>query len=561
MKEVYFNNPQRRTQLIGANTTVIVAGRRTGKTDSIASPFVLRNMQRMPGSTGGIVVPTFKHGLTNTIPGLLAAWKRWGFLNGVHYVVGRKPPKGFHSAIIEPTDYEHVISFYNGSRAIIISQDRPGSSNSLTLSWLLIDEAKFIDYERLKDETLPANGGIKSYFGKHSFNHSILILSDMPQTKKGSWFLHYEDKMDRELIAAIEATVCEIWRIKQRIKSDREAGNTPPDYLRKHLRHLDRQLNQMRSVAVYYKEYSSIENLQLLGETYIKQMKRDLTPLTFQTSILCQRIGIAKDGFYSSMREAHFYDASNFAYLDKMWAELAADPTAQQQPLNTAAQDADVVPSAPICIGMDYNANINWIVAGQVYNGPWPATGRQAGQPIGKRLNIIKSFYTKFERKIPALIADFCTYYQDHQNKTVIFYYDTTALGSNYAVNEQDFRWVVIHEFERHGWRVHDVYIGNPMKHHEKYLEINEAFAGRRKLMPFLNRQNNEDLILALQTAGVSRGRNGFRKDKGGEKLAETEEDLLQHRTDGTDAFDTLYIGCAKFPQQSTSPISISGVL
>mgnify|MGYP003412250144 FL=1 len=76
MKEIYFNTPQRLTQLIGANTSVIVAGRRTGKTDSIASPFVLRNMQRMKGSTGGIVVPTFKHGLTNTIPGILAAWKR-----------------------------------------------------------------------------------------------------------------------------------------------------------------------------------------------------------------------------------------------------------------------------------------------------------------------------------------------------------------------------------------------------------------------------------------------------------------------------------------------------
>lgn len=544
MADIYFNTPQRRTQLIAANTTVIVAGRRTGKTDSIASPFVLRNMQRMPGSTGGIVVPTFKHGLTNTIPGLLAAWKRWGFINGVHYVVGRKPPKGFRSAIIEPSDYEHVISFYNGSRAIIISQDRPGSSNSLTLSWLLIDEAKFIDYERLKDETLPANGGIKSYFGRHACNHSILILSDMPQTKKGSWFLHYEDKMDRELIATIEATVYEIWRIKQRIQKDRADGKPIPDYLQKHLRHLDRQLNQMRSVAVYYKEYSSIENLQLLGETYIKQMKRDLTPLTFQTSILCQRIGIMKDGFYSSMREAHYYDASNFEYLDTMWQELAEDGQIQTLP-NTARQDADVLPNEPICIGMDYNANINWIVA---------------GQPVGKRLNIIKSFYTKFERKIPALISDFCAYYETHQNKTVIYYYDTTALGSNYAVNQQDFHWVVCHEFERHGWTVHDVYIGNPMKHHEKYLEINEAFAGRRRLMPFINRQNNDDLILAMQTAGVSRGRNGFRKDKGGEKLAETEEDLLQHRTDGTDAFDTLYIGCAKFPQATTIPISFSGV-
>ena len=374
-KRVYFNTPQRLTQLIGANTTVIVAGRRTGKTDSIASPFVLRNMQRMPGSTGGIVVPTFKHGLTNTIPGLLAAWRRWGLLPNIHYVVGKKPPKSFGTAIIEPTDFEHVISFYNGSRAIIISQDRPGSSNSLTLSWLLIDEAKFIDYEKLKEETLPANGGIKSYFGKHSFNHSIMILSDMPQSKKGSWFLHYKQKMDVELIRTIEATVYEIWRLKQKVK-------------------------EAIAVAVYYKEYSSIENLQLLGENYIKQMKRDLTPLTFQTSILCKQIGIAKDGFYSSMRESHKYDASNFEYLDTVWMSNVVGQIGEvQTDIFTSQADRDVNPDAPICIGMDYNANINWIVAGQVSEGPWPATGHQSGQPSGNRLNVLKSFYVKFERK------------------------------------------------------------------------------------------------------------------------------------------------------------------
>ena len=91
-------------------------------------------------------------------------------------------------------------------------------------------------------------------------------------------------------------------------------------------------------------------------------------------------------------------------------------------------------------------------------------------------------------------------------------------------------------------------YFGNPMKHSEKYLLINQAFAGKQRLMPFFNRQNNEDLILAIQMAGVSRGRNGFQKQKAGEKLAETEEDLLEHRTDGSDAYDTLYIGCEKFP-------------
>lgn len=538
-KRIYFNKPQRLTQLIGANTTVIVAGRRTGKTDSIAAPFVLRNMQRMPGSTGGIVVPTFKHGLTNTIPGLLAAWKRWGYVEGLHYVVGKKPPKSFRQPIIDPKDYEHVISFYNGSVAVIISQDRPGSSNSLTLSWLLVDEAKFIDYAKLKDETLPANGGIKSYFGKHSFNHSIMILSDMPQTQKGSWFLHYRDKMDSELIATIEATVYEIWRTKERIRTLNAKGEPVPPYLKGYLRRLDRDLNKMRSVAVYYREYSSIENLQLLGENYIKQMKRDLTPLTFQTSILCQRIGIAKDGFYSSMREGHKYDANDNQYLDTLGFDY--DFSA----LDSRA-DKDVDPDAPICIGMDYNANINWIVA---------------GQPRDRRLNVIKSFYVKFERKIPALVEDFCRYYASHRNKMVVFYYDATALGSNYAVNEQDFRWVVVHEFERQGWRCEAVYLGNPMRHDEKYLLINQGFAGKQRLMPFFNRSNNEDLILAIQSAGVSRGRNGFRKDKSGEKLAESEEDLLEHRTDGTDAFDTLYIGCEKFPFHDAFSINVSGVL
>ena len=289
--------------------------------------------------------------------------------------------------------------------------------------------------------------------------------------------------------------------------------------------------------------------MQLLGENYIKQMKRDLTPLTFQTSILCQRIGIAKDGFYSSMREGHKYDANDNQYLDSVWSSdefRSGTVDGTHQLIYSSLCDSDVDPDAPICIGMDYNANINWIVA---------------GQPRDRRLNVIKSFYVKFDRKIPALVEDFCRYYAAHRNKTVVYYYDATALGSNYAVNDQDFHYNVVKEFERHGWRIESVYLGNPMHHDEKYLLINNAFAGKQRLMPFFNRSNNEDLILAIQSAGVSNGRNGFRKDKSGEKLAESEEDLLEHRTDGTDAFDTLYIGAEKFPFHDSFSLSTSGVI
>ena len=152
----------------------------------------------------------------------------------------------------------------------------------------------------------------------------------------------------------------------------------------------------------------------------------------------------------------------------------------------------------------------------------------------------------------------------------VLYYFDATALGSNYAVNEQDYRWWVIHEIERRGWRIEAVYLGNPKRHDEKYLLINQGLAGKQRLVSFFNRSNNEDLILAIQSAGVSRGRNGFSKDKSGEKLAypklsacrfrsiAEKEYLLEHRTD---AFDTLYIGCEKFPYHDTFALSMSGVV
>ena len=81
------------------------------------------------------------------------------------------------------------------------------------------------------------------------------------------------------------------------------------------------------------------------------------------------------------------------------------------------------------------------------------------------------------------------------------------------------------------------------------------------RLMQFFNRSNNPDLILATQSAGGSWGRNGFRKDKSGKKLAESEEDLLEHRTDGSDAFDPRYVGCEKFSVHDIVSVPVSGVM
>lgn len=528
-KKVYFNPPQLEVMSTFANITIFVGGRRLGKSFGLLAPFLLLLFQRMPGCSIGIVVSTYKRGLTNTLPGTLSAFESWGYKRNIHYYIGRKPPKsaGFEKPIIEPVDYSYVISFYNGSIAYIISQDRPGSSNGLTLDGLLGDEAKYLDNEKLKEETFPANGGTKKYFGDKYYHHAMMFASDMPVTKKGSWFLNYEKECDPELIATIQGIVYETWNIKNRIRDFKKKNIEPPKYLIGYLKTLYRDLARLRRTAVFYKEYSSIYNIEILGENYIKQMKRDLTPLTFHTSILCKRLGISRDGFYSSMREHHKYTLSNNSYLEKL------DYNFDLIGKDSSLQDGDLNKEKPICIGMDYNSNINWIVA---------------GQQDGQRIRVLKSFYVKYERKLAELVDDFCAYYRYHQCKEVVYFYDTTALGSNYAVNDQDFKYVIEHQFEKNDWKVHPVYVGNPMKHHEKYLLINRMFAGQADNVPYINEANNEDLLVAIETTGVYNGK----KDKRGEKLAETEEDKLEYRTDGTDAFDTLLIGMERFPYNYT---------
>lgn len=524
MSKVYLNIAQREVIATAAKDTVVVAGRGIGK-GVMHATWNLRNFQRMPGSVTGIVAANTKRALSNTLPSMLIHWENWGFKRGIHWDIGIKPPasRGWGKPVFTPQNWENVISFYNGSIGFIISQDRKGTSNSLSLDALDIDEAKFIDFEQLKDETFPANRGNRHLFGKHYFHHGMLVSSDMPTTKKGSWFLNYKDKANYENVELIQAALAEYYDKLGRIRQMLARGEEPPQYLKQYLRHLYTSICRLRAATLMYKEYSSIYNIEILGEKWVRDMKRDLPPLTFRTSILCKRIGIAKDGFYSNLTDAHYYQAANFGYLDSL--EYKFDKL--KDPSSLA--DADIDSNAPICIAFDYNANINWLVA---------------AQPHDDELRILKSFWVKYERKLPEVIDDFCRYYRFHKRKQVIFYYDSTALGNNYAVNNDDFHAVIIREFRRRGWMVRDIYIGKPMDHMLKHLLINRMLAGRARLKPRFNEANNEDLLLSIQTAGVLNGK----KDKSGEKLAESEEDLYEHRTDGSDAFDTIAIGCEKFP-------------
>lgn len=527
MRKVYFNKMQREVTAIDAHTSVVVAGRGTGK-GVLHAAINLRNFQQMPGSTTAFVAPSATRALTNTLPSMFQHWEAWGYRRGIHWLVGQKPPRrlGWPAPLIAPDKWDNIISFYTGAIGQVISQDRTGTSNSKSFDFVAVDEAKFINFERLKDETLPANRGQQREFGHLHFHHGLLVTSDMPVTRKGSWFLRYEKDHDAELIDTIRSLVAEEWAARRRIEAE---GADASDYARRHLREVRDMLTTLRRRATLYATYSSLTNIEVLGEAWVRQMRRDLPPLVFRTSILCLPVDQVRDGFYSSMRPAHRYIAPASDFVLSRGFDLRPDDAP------CCRADSDILPDFPLCIAFDFNANINWLVVGQ------PDESR-------RRMNTLKSFYVKYDRKLPELVGDFCDYYEPLPLHEVIVYYDSTALGSNYAVNDQDFLWVITHTLEARGWTVRPVYVGKPMAHLEKFLLINRGFAGQARLMPFFNEENNDALLLSIRSAGVYSGK----KDKRGEKLAETEEDKLEGRTDGSDAWDTLYIGCERFPQQAT---------
>lgn len=317
----------------------------------------------------------------------------------------------------------------------------------------------------------------------------------------------------------------------------------------------DGYLRELRRVAFLVRRASTLDNVDVLGESYIRQMKRDLPATTFAISILNVKIKKSNDGFYSNLDIEHVHgyipdeidplSNANFkttkatGIIDgkKVTAESYQPDFQELAERNDCRLDADCIMDLPLYIALDYNANINTLVVGQVYE----RDGVQA-------VNIIKSFYVKNERKLRELISDFSHYYAPKRaiNRDVTYFYDATAKqGASYALTDERFYMAVIKELERNGWNVVAIDMGVPEKHEIKHRIINDALAGIEYPAIRINQTQNPDLIIALQLCEVSIGYQGFRKDKSQEKKAETEDNLpLQQRTDFTDAFDSLFLGC-----------------
>ncbi len=528
-KTFYMNKAQRYLFQIAPRNLVAIASRRFGKSEGIIMPRLLQNVQSMPGSGGGIVASTYKQALTRTLPATFHALERLGYREGIHYFVGRKAPKtaGFKEPIIKPRQWDYYIHWYNGSVNAIISQDIPYSSNSLTLDYIIGDEAKTLNKDKLNNETLPAVSGM-AQFSDNPWHTGYTFVSDMPTNNLGKWLNDEEENMDTELLEVLHGLLYELYLL-----SDIDVTGKRYAAKRKQLKN---EINLLRKELTLYVEYSILENLEIVGERYVKDMHRNLTPFIFRTAILTQRSNKTEGSFYAALdAKKHYYDAYDNSYLNRFRSDYGdIDWKAAAEHAYNCEQDQDIDYNKPLMIASDTNININWLVVAQA-------------DYERNKLNTINSFWLKHPAMLTEVCHAFADYYEPLPNKSVIFYFDSTFLQGKSGTHSEAFYETITRVLTERGWIVSEQYIGQPMKHNEKHKEIDDALKGRRGLTPTFNRVNNETLLDGMERTGTKVTTRGWGKDKSGEKKPDTSDDPVELRTDGGDAWDTVFIGANNF--------------
>ncbi len=496
---------------IAAKNEYIVASRGFGKSEGVDAPRLIRNVFAMPRSCGALLSPTYGKLLRNTLPAVFHALERLGYRRDIHYVVGKRPhPRlNFKKPWIEPFNFDYVISWFNGSIQHLISFDRPMSANSMNLDYVMGFEAKYLDYDKIKNEVLPANRGNVNYFGHCPWHHGVLFTTDMPTSKSGLWILDKQQEMDRDLIELIILTY-------------RKYKNTKNNNLR---RKYSNQLMHYRRNATYYAEFDAFDNIEILGERFIRDMERDLPPLLFNTAILNRCVRKIANGFYAAFNDIlHGYNSYNNNFLEDLNYNLG------EATRESCIKDGDIDPDLPLCISLDYNAAICNLVVGQRVDEK-------------KEARTLKSLFVKTPRKIKDVVNDFCDYYDKMPHRDVVFFYDATAIAGTPAEGDS-FADTVINTLTARKWEVEAVYIGQQLRHSVKHNYFDLAFKGDPSyLFPTFNLDNCEYLVLAMDNTGVKIGRGGFEKDKKPEKTPDSTENPDEVKTHVTDAWDTLYIG------------------
>ncbi len=447
-------------------------GRGTGKTTVFAT-FARRIAMEMPRGSFQWVVPTYQKFLTEIIPAFIHALEMQGLHKDLHYFIGRRPPAkwGWPEPYKPPLKYDNFITFWTGFGFHLLSQDVPGAGRGLSTDGEFADEAAMLSLRKMDEDSSPSIRGsnIRAFGNKRWFDFR-LKASSTPLTEEGAWFI------ERQEMAMLH-----------------------PDFHQFH-------------------RANCLCNMHNLKPDYLEEARRTATDFeTFEAEYLNIRPRFTRGGFYALL------DEGRHTYRNTWKGDLNFSPGA----VADCRGDADVVPTEPLVLGMDFGAAINSLTVSQSLPGEF---------------RTVRNFFAKGADGLTQddVLEAFHRHFAPHQSTRNEIWYMHDATGNNATGNtkltkaKQAEAWLL-----EKGWKVRRMSVtGTNPRHFEKYILWERMLEEKHPRLPRfrINRDNAKETYISMSRAKQKRGLNSeIKKDKAGER---SDNPRREHATDLSDALD-----------------------
>jgi hypothetical protein len=372
---------------------ISVEGRGTGKSFDVG--FTIDKLVRhLPKGVCSLTGQTFGQLLTRTLPSSLKLLQQIGYQKDVNFVVGKTPPRYFDSSYEEINQFKNFISFSNGFRLALISQNDPGSGRGCNLDFEMTDETLTIKKEQYDHEVSPANRGNLEFFGKYSdnpvsFHHGSKHSTSMPPTKEGRWVLDYAKYYEEE--KGIQ--LFNIWNRIVKMQLDLLDITD-----KKQFAELWNEIARMRAKiapfvskdGVLFTLANGFDNIEMLGLSYIKEQRSKMPSLIFLIEIMNYLFDKIEDCFYNIIESKHiYYNGSDDALMMLTASESNFD--FDKFNLKASLYDRDCDPNVPLEIVPDWQGAISLFCVCQERNFDFVHNTVS----LKKCFNFINEFYVK----------------------------------------------------------------------------------------------------------------------------------------------------------------------
>ena len=193
-KPVYFHDGQIDLAFSPQKIKVFVCGRAWGKSQGIGL-ITYDWAKKSPRAKIFLCSTTLDQIKNNTLSPIQDAWSSLGLIEDIHYVVCKRPPKGWDKPLKAVNKYDNVITFSNGFTIVLVTTQLLNSRRGGSYDAGIIDEAAFVKAKVFNQILKASIRGNVGRFDK-DWHHSCVLLSSRPRTPEGEYLYAFKKMQD-----------------------------------------------------------------------------------------------------------------------------------------------------------------------------------------------------------------------------------------------------------------------------------------------------------------------------------------------------------------------------